>query len=122
LKKVLSPRAGYFDSRLVESGPYALVTDNGILLIYNGMNLDKKNRDTTLVPGAYCGGQALFDKANPSAVVKRLEQSFIKPDKPYETTGQVNQVCFLEGMVYFNNKWFLYYGTADSKIAVAVKE
>jgi len=26
----------------------------------------------------------------------------------------------VEGLVYFNNKWFLYYGTADSKIAVAV--
>jgi predicted GH43/DUF377 family glycosyl hydrolase len=24
-------------------------------------------------------------------------------------------------LVYFKNKWFLYYGTADSKIAVAVK-
>jgi beta-1,2-mannosidase len=24
--------------------------------------------------------------------------------------------------VYFKDKWFLYYGTADSKIAVAVKK
>jgi predicted GH43/DUF377 family glycosyl hydrolase len=44
----------------------------------------------------------------------------MKPEKKYEITGQVNQVCFLEGMVPFNGKWFLYYGTADSKIAVAV--
>jgi hypothetical protein len=28
-------------------------------------------------------------------------------------------VCFLEGLVFFKNKWLLYYGTADSKIAVA---
>lgn len=28
-------------------------------------------------------------------------------------------MCFLEGMVFFKGKWFLYYGTADSKIAVA---
>ena len=122
LKKVLSPRAGYFDSRLVESGPFALVNGRGILLIYNGMNLDGENRDTTLAPGAYCGGQALFDKNDPSKLIDRLEKNFIKPDKPYETTGQVNQVCFLEGMVPFNGKWFLYYGTADSKIAVAVGE
>jgi predicted GH43/DUF377 family glycosyl hydrolase len=46
----------------------------------------------------------------------------IKPDKPYEISGQVNQVCFVEGLVEFKNKWYLYYGTADSKIAVAVKE
>jgi predicted GH43/DUF377 family glycosyl hydrolase len=119
LKSVLKPRPGYFDSRLVESGPYALINEKGILLIYNGMNLDSGG-DSTLAPGAYCGGQALFDKTNPSQLLNRLENNFIKPDKDYELTGQVNQVCFLEGLAFFKNKWFLYYGTADSKIAVAV--
>jgi predicted GH43/DUF377 family glycosyl hydrolase len=120
LKSVLKPRPGYFDSRLVESGPYALLRDEGILLIYNGMNLDVGG-DSTLAPGAYCGGQALFDKNDPTALLDRLEKNFIKPDKEYETTGQVSQVCFLEGLALFKGKWFLYYGTADSKIAVAVK-
>ncbi|HEY4877300.1 MAG TPA: hypothetical protein VIH86_17105 [Puia sp.] len=46
----------------------------------------------------------------------------MKPDKSYEISGQVNNVCFVEGLANFNNRWFLYYGTADSKIAVAVKE
>jgi predicted GH43/DUF377 family glycosyl hydrolase len=55
-------------------------------------------------------------------VIARLEENFIKPDKPYEIQGQVNQVCFLEGMAFFKDKWYLYYGTADSKIAVAVKD
>ncbi|MGC3942973.1 MAG: glycoside hydrolase family 130 protein [Chryseolinea sp.] len=120
LKSVLKPRPGFFDSRLVESGPYALLTDNGVVLIYNGMNLDKGG-DTTLAPGAYCSGQALFDKNDPTKVVDRLEVNFLRPDKPYEISGQVNQVCFVEGLVYFQNAWHLYYGTADSKIAVAVK-
>jgi len=120
LRSVVKPRANYFDSRLVESGPYALLTDAGIVLLYNGMNADTAG-DTTLAKGAYCGGQVLFDKENPMRVVDRLEKNFIRPDKSYETTGQVNQVCFLEGMVYFHDKWFLYYGTADSRIAVAVK-
>jgi len=51
-----------------------------------------------------------------------MDGYFIYPDKPYEKTGEVNNVCFVEGLVFFRNKWFLYYGTADSKIAVAVKE
>lgn len=119
LKPVLLPREKMFDSRLVESGPYALVTEKGILLIYNGMNLDVGG-DPNLPAGAYCGGQALFDLKDPSKVINRLDQYFIKPDRLYEINGQVNQVCFLEGMVYFNEKWFLYYGTADSKIAVAI--
>lgn len=119
LKRVLRPRPGYFDSRLVESGPYALLRDDGILLLYNGMNLDDGG-DPELPAGAYCGGQALFDRNNPTRLIQRLEENFIRPDRDYETTGQINQVCFIEGMVPFQGKWFLYYGTADSKIAVAV--
>jgi predicted GH43/DUF377 family glycosyl hydrolase len=119
LKPVLKPRSGYFDSRLVESGPYALKSDKGIVLIYNGMNLDTGG-DSTLSPGAYCMGQALFSNEDPSIAIDRLEHYFMKPDKPYELTGQINQVCFAEGMVMFKDKWYLYYGTADSKIAVAI--
>lgn len=119
LKKVLSPRPGMFDSRLVESGPFALSASDGIVLIYNGMNLDTGG-DSTLASGAYCGGQALFDRNDPTKLVDRLDSPFICPDKDYEVRGQVNQVCFLEGLVYFKGKWMLYYGTADSRIAVAV--
>lgn len=121
LKSVLKPRPGYFDSRLVESGPYALITDKGILLLYNGMNLDTGG-DPNLPKGAYCSGQALYDLNDPSKLIDRLENYFLRPDQPYEIEGQVNQVCFIEGMVPLNGKWFLYYGTADSKIGVAVKE
>jgi predicted GH43/DUF377 family glycosyl hydrolase len=121
LKSVLKPRPGYFDSRLVESGPFALVTDNGIVLIYNGMNLDKGG-DPKIKAGAYCMGQALFDKNDPSKMAARLEGNFLMPDRGYEITGQVNQVCFAEGLVHFKGKWFMYYGTADSRIAVAVSE
>jgi len=119
--RVLNPRPGYFDSRLVEPGPYALLRDEGILLIYNGSNAANFN-DTSLSRFTYSAGQALFDKNNPFKLLKRTEKSFIKPDKPYERVGEVNEVCFVEGLVYFKNKWLLYYGTADSKIAVAVKE
>jgi beta-1,2-mannosidase len=118
-KSILQPRKGYFDSRLVESGPYALLTEKGIVLIYNGMNLDEGG-DSTIAKGAYCAGQALFDKNDPTKLIDRLEKNFLRPDKPYEISGQINQVCFVEGLIPFRGKWFLYFGTADSKIAVAI--
>jgi beta-1,2-mannosidase len=121
LKSVLKPRKGYFDSRLVESGPYALLTEKGVLLLYNGMNSDTEG-DPDLPKGAYCSGQALFNPTDPTKLIDRLENYFLRPDQPYEMEGQINQVCFIEGLVPFNGKWFLYYGTADSKIGVAVKE
>lgn len=121
LVKVFSPRSGKFDSDLVEPGPHAMLQEDGILLIYNSRNKLEKG-DKNLPDGNYAAGQILLNKANPAEVLKRSENYFITPDKDYEITGQVNNVCFVEGLVHFKNRWFLYYGTADSKIAVAVTE
>jgi len=118
---VLHPRMGFFDSRLVEPGPFALIREKGILLIYNGSNAANFN-DPGLPKFTYSAGQAMFDSENPFRLIDRMEQNFIRPDKPYEKTGEVNEVCFVEGLVFFRNQWLLYYGTADSKIAVAVKK
>ena len=118
---VLRPRMGFFDSRLVEPGPYALIKDEGILLIYNSSNAANYN-DPKYPKFTYAAGQALFDNDRPFKLINRMDSDFIHPDKPYEKVGEVNEVCFVEGLVYFKNKWFLYYGTADSKIAVAVNE
>jgi len=51
--------------------------------------------------------------------LRRDDGPVLEPDRPYETEGQVNRVCFAEGLVYHNGEWILYYGTADSKIAAA---
>lgn len=119
LKIALPTREGKFDSDLVESGPPAMLTDKGIVLIYNSRNVPSFG-DKTLSEGTYAPAQVLFDKNDPTRIVKRLDIYFMKPEKPYEITGQVNQVCFVEGLTRFKNNWYLYYGTADSKIAVAV--
>jgi predicted GH43/DUF377 family glycosyl hydrolase len=116
---VLQPRAGYFDSRLVEPGPYALYTPKGIVLIYNSSNA-ANNNDTTQPKFTYAAGQALFASNAPYKLIDRSLNYFMHPDKPYELKGEVNNVCFVEGLVYFKNQWVLYYGTADSKIAVAI--
>lgn len=118
---IAAPRRGMFDSRLCEPGPPPLIRADGILFIYNGMNAEKGG-SAALAPGTYSGGQLLISATDPLKVLKRLSIPFIKPDKAYEISGQVNRVCFLEGMVPFKNKWFLYYGTADSKIAAATAE
>src|SRR5438477_1629721 len=117
---VFGPRKGKFDSDLVESGPAAMLTDKGILLIYNSRNVPAKG-DPSLPEGTYAASQILLDKSDPTKVLTRMESYFIKPDKSYEISGQVNRVCFVEGLVKYRRRWFLYYGTADSKIAVAVK-
>jgi predicted GH43/DUF377 family glycosyl hydrolase len=120
LLAVFGPRNGKFDSDLVEPGPPAMLTDKGIVLIYNSRNVPSKG-DKSLPEGTYAAAQILLDKNDPSKVLERMDHFFISPDKPYEIAGQVNRVCFVEGLVDYKGKWFLYYGTADSKIAVASK-
>lgn len=121
MKIVFGPRAGKFDSDLVEPGPPAMLTESGIVLVYNSRNVPAIG-DTSLAEGTYAAGQVLIDKRDPTKVVDRLDNYFIKPDQPYEISGQVAHVCFLEGLVPYKGKWFMYYGTADSKIAVATKD
>jgi predicted GH43/DUF377 family glycosyl hydrolase len=121
LKPIFGPRKNKFDSDLVEAGPAPVITDKGIWMIYNSRNAATDN-DPDLPYGTYSAGQILFDINDPTKVIARSDDYFITPEKDYEINGQVNRVCFVEGLVYYKNKWFLYYGTADSKIAVAVSE
>ncbi len=117
---VLTTRTGKFDSNLVEPGPPAVLTKDGIVLIYNGKNADKDG-DKTLGPGAYAAGQALFDPRHPDKLLNRSESYFIKPEAAEEKTGQYKAgTVFTEGLALFKGKWFLYYGAADSYVGVAV--
>lgn len=118
--KVLSPRPGYFDSWLVEGGPPAVLTPRGIVVLYNAGNSDRTG-DARIPAKAYTGGQALFDATNPVKLLARSSEPFIRPTEPYERTGQYAAgTTFIEGLVPFQGKWFLYYGTADSRVGVAV--
>ncbi len=123
LLHVMKPTLNEFDSHLTEPGPPALYTENGILLFYNGKNLSGEGATTKYPEGTYCGGQALFDKNDPSKLLARLETPFICPSLPHEISGQYKAgTTFIEGLVFFKNKWFLYYGTADSMVGLAIKE
>jgi len=119
LAPVLSPRPGYFDSWLVEAGPPPLLTDKGIVVLYNAGN-SKNIGVANLGNRTYTGGQALFDANEPWKLLARTEHPFIKPELPFEKSGQYKDgTTFIEGMVYFKDRWWLYYGTADSMVGVA---
>ena len=120
LRALISPRKGYFDSDLTECGPPAIMTSKGILLLYNGKN-NPKTGDSRFQGNSYCGGQVLFDLKDPTKAIERLDAPFFRPMEPFEKSGQyINGTVFMEGLVYFKKKWFLYYGCADSRVSVAI--
>lgn len=121
LLKVMAPRDGYFDSQLTECGPPAIITKDGILLFYNGKNMAGEKGTKDFAPNTYCAGQALFDKNDPTKLIGRLDKPYLYPTEEFERTGQyVDGTVFTEGMVWHDGRWFLYYGCADSRVAVAV--
>lgn len=121
-KTVIAPRKGCFDSALTECGPPAIKTDKGILLLYNGKNqTDDKTRDLRFNAGTYSAGQVLMDVNDPMKAIARLDVPFFRPIEAFEKSGQyVDGTVFIEGLVFFKKKWYLYYGCADSQVSVAV--
>src|SRR5579859_6763932 len=106
---VLPRRFGEFDSRVVEPGPPPILTEEGIVLIYNGA-------DDNLV---YRTGIALFDRNDPAKLIYRSESPVFAPEFEWEKVGQVPNVVFVEGMARQNDRWLLYYGAADKYVGVA---
>jgi predicted GH43/DUF377 family glycosyl hydrolase len=88
--------------------------------MYNAGN-SETDGDPGLPARIYTGGQALYDLRNPLKLIARSDAPFIKPTDDYERTGQyAGGTTFVEGLVPFNGRWYLYYGTADSRVGVAV--
>ncbi len=121
LKAVVKPRVNKFDSHLTECGPPAVITEEGIVLLYNGKNAEGEDATEELPEGMYSVGKIVFDPNHPERVLSRSDSYLLKPTLPHEITGQYKSgTTFAEGLVYFKSKWFLYYGTADSFVGLAI--
>jgi predicted GH43/DUF377 family glycosyl hydrolase len=116
-RPVLSPRRGRFDSLLVEPGPPAVLTDAGIVLIVNGAN-HGEHGDPTSPALAYQPGQVLLDPLDPTAVLARTTEPFLRVGAD-DAAGQVGNVLFAQALVLFRDEWRLYLGLSDSRIGCA---
>src|SRR5437773_5744498 len=91
---VLPHRPGMFDSRVVEPGPPPILTDGGIVLIYNGADDQLVYRTTV----------AVFDRRDPRRLLSRSDAPIFAPEKPWEKVGQVPNVVFVEVIVLAKGK------------------
>lgn len=114
LVRVLLPRAGYFDSRSIEPGPFALLLREGIWLPYNSTN-SASSGDKGMAAGAPAVGQALFSKNRPELVVTRANAPLLLPDRNYEQ----GPAFFLSGMAWWHGRWLLYYTSGGNTISAA---
>ncbi len=100
------------ESSYIGSGCPPIETKHGWLLIYHGAEDTEKGM-------YYTACAALLDLDNPCKVLARLPFPLFRPEYDWEETGEVDHVVFPTGAVVFDDRLFIYYGAADSRIACA---
>ena len=101
-----------FESSYIGGGCPPIETKEGWVFIYHGV------QDS--VDGyVYSACAALLDIKNPQRVIARLPYPLFMPDKNWELSGYVNNVCFPTGTIVEDDILYIYYGAADEQIAVA---
>lgn len=105
---------GWWDSARIGMGPTPLETPQGWLVVYHGVR-------NTVAGALYRAGLALLDLAEPTRVLRRSSEWVLGPSERYELTGDVPGVVFPCGLVHdpVTDELRLYYGAADTCIAVA---
>lgn len=98
----------WFENKLGIGAP-PLKTPYGWLLFWHGRN----NRHE------YSLGIMLLDINDPGKIIKYQKEPILSCEMPYEKEGFVSNVVYTNGVVHFQNKFFVYYGCGDRCLSVA---
>jgi predicted GH43/DUF377 family glycosyl hydrolase len=108
------PTPGTWNETLVEIGAPPVVTPEGLLIfLINGA----RDGETTRVD--YRCGQIAVPLSRPTEVIAEMTVPWLRPQTPEELEGLVSNVTFVEGLVWFRDRWLAYYGQSDTTLAVA---
>jgi predicted GH43/DUF377 family glycosyl hydrolase len=107
-------RGGWWDANKIGLCSPPIETTKGWLTIYHGVR-------QTASGSIYRLGLALFDLENPEVCLQRGDSWVFGPEAPYERNGDVKDVVFPCGQTIAadGDTINLYYGAADSSIALA---
>lgn len=112
--RVLIParKGGWWDANKIGLSPPPLRTEEGWLILYHGVR-------NTASGSIYRLGLALLDLENPLEVLARSDHWVFGPQESYEIFGDVDKVVFPCGWTLDGDFLRLYYGGADTCIALA---
>lgn len=108
---VMEPRYPH-ESSYIGGGCPPLLTDEGWLLIYHSVHDSPAGY-------VYHACAALLDRGNPRREIARLPYPLFSPETEWEKNGYVKNVVFPTGTAVFGDRLYIYYGAADSRVAVA---
>lgn len=105
-------RGAWWDANKIGLSPPPLATNEGWLMLYHGVR-------ATASGCIYRLGLALLDLDDPLKVIARSDEWVFEPEADYERVGDVDKVVFPCGWVAEGDEVRLYYGGADSCLALA---
>ena len=105
-------QGGWWDSNKIGLSAPPMRTCEGWLVLYHGVR-------TTASGSIYRLGLALLDIDRPTRVIRRSQEWVFGPKAMYEREGDVDDVVFPCGWTQKDGTIFMYYGAADSCIALA---
>ena len=107
-------RGAWWDANKIGLSPPLIETERGWLMLYHGVR-------STAAGSLYRIGVALFDRDQPEQLLLRGDEWVFGPEAPYETHGDVAYVTFPCGYTIGpdGDTLNLYYGAADTSIALA---
>jgi predicted GH43/DUF377 family glycosyl hydrolase len=109
---LLNPKFWY-ESRKIGLSGAPIRTSRGWLMIYHGVEDGAQGN-------VYRASAALLDLSDPTKVIGQLSEPLFSPHASWEKFGTANNVVFPSGSVlYDDNDIYIYYGAADTSIAVA---
>lgn len=111
-KHVILENKYWFESRNIGGGAPPIETEDGWLVIFHTVEELNKKR-------VYHASAALLDKKNPLKLLCRLNFPLFSPEEMWEKKGFVGSVVFPTGTSIFGDRLYIYYGAADTRIAVA---
>jgi len=110
---LLRAREGsWWDASKIGLSAPPMQTEHGWLVLYHGVR-------TTASGSIYRLGIALLDPDKPAKVLRRSDEWIFGPKASYEREGDVDDVVFPCGWTVKNGIVYMYYGAADSCIALA---
>lgn len=108
------PTPGSWDEKLVEIGAPPVITDDGLMIF-----LSNGARDAEGGGVDYRCGQFAIACSDPTTVIATMTRPWLHPRTYEERHGLVSNVTFVEGLVWFGDRWLAYYGQSDTTLAVA---
>ncbi|HIA92096.1 TPA: hypothetical protein EYO12_03205 [Candidatus Saccharibacteria bacterium] len=107
--QVMGPRKGMWDSLKIGINGPPIKTEKGWLQFYHGINEHHH----------YLMGAALLDLKDPTKIIGRSAMPIMEPETQWELEGWIDNVIFSCGQVVRDDTIFIYYGGADTVVAVA---